>query len=293
MNAIIDHVGTDALSEKVSDEKGSGWTNVEILSLLSCTTLDIIGLAGFNYSFNALKGLPLSSQVPPLDGGESHGHGHGDHGGDGNELAMAFSRLFNSAERPPILNILKMWFPIFRLIRWDSRTRIETKGQQTMRKIGRQLVEEKKKALSQANLNGNEEGRKAKDLLTLLLKANLSDGDAHGDRQLSDEEVMNQIPTFLVAGHETTSTSTTWALFSLSRHPDVQSKLRQELLAVETDNPTMDELNALPYLDYVVRETLRYHSVVPATVRIATKEDFIPVEKPYLDRFGNVKDSIQ
>lgn len=65
-----------------------------------------------------------------------------------------------------------------------------------MRKIGQRLVAEKKAAL----LQGSEEGKKAKDLLTLLIKANLSDGGASGDRQLSDEEVMNQIPTFLVAG---------------------------------------------------------------------------------------------
>jgi cytochrome P450 len=55
----------------------------------------------------------------------------------------------------------------------------------------------------------------------------------------------------------------------------------------------MDELNALPYLDSVVRETLRYHTVVPGTVRIATQEDVIPVEKPYEDRFGNIRNTIQ
>lgn len=70
-----------------------------------------------------------------------------------------------------------------------------------MRRIGKQLVAEKKRAL----LQGNEEGRKAKDLLTLLIKANMTDGGAYGDRQLSDEEVMNQIPTFLVAGKLSTT----------------------------------------------------------------------------------------
>lgn len=55
----------------------------------------------------------------------------------------------------------------------------------------------------------------------------------------------------------------------------------------------MDELSALPYLDRVVRETLRYHSVVPGTVRIATQDDIIPVGTPYMDRHGKVHHSIR
>lgn len=55
----------------------------------------------------------------------------------------------------------------------------------------------------------------------------------------------------------------------------------------------MDELNALPYLDMVVKETLRYHSPVPMTTRVATKEDLIPLNQPYTDRQGEVHDSIR
>jgi cytochrome P450 len=112
-----------------------------------------------------------------------------------------------------------MWFPIFRIFKFDSRTRIEATSAKTMRRIGRQLVAEKKSALMRAKELGagaNEEGRKAKDLLTLLIKANLSDGSG-GDRQLSDEEVMNQIPTFLVAGGLSIRSFVSFCFF-LTRH---------------------------------------------------------------------------
>lgn len=92
----------------------------------------------------------------------------------------------------------------------------------------------------------------------------------------------------LVAGHETTSTSLSWLLYDLA-HPEyqsIQSKLREELLSVETDRPSMEEINALPYLDAVVRETLRMNSVLDTTVRIATKDDVIPLAKPFVDRKG-------
>lgn len=61
------------------------------------------------------------------------------------------------------------------------------------------------------------------------------------------------------------STAATWGLFELATNPEVQTRLRNELLAVDNDNPSMDELNALPYLDCFVRETLRAHAPVPLT----------------------------
>lgn len=102
-----------------------------------------------------------------------------------------------------------------------------------------------------------------------------------------------EVPTFLVAGHETTSTATMWALYALSQLPAVQQKLRDELLSVPTDTPSMDELNALPYLDAVTRETLRVHAAVPNTIRVAMKDDVIPVSEPFFDKNGQVKKEIR
>lgn len=88
------------------------------------------------------------------------------------------------------------------------------------------------------------------------------------------------------------STGTTWALYGLCREPEVQRKLRAELSTLSTDNPTMDELNALPYLDAVVRESLRIYAPVPSTIRVATQDDVLPLEKPFKDRNGVLCDSI-
>lgn len=84
----------------------------------------------------------------------------------------------------------------------------------------------------------------------------------------------------------------TWTLYALTQAPNVQTKLRDELLSVDTDTPSMDGLMALPYLDAVVRETLRVYPPVPATSRLATKDDVLPVEKPYTDRHGVVRHTI-
>lgn len=74
---------------------------------------------------------------------------------------------------------------------------------------------------------------------------------------------------------------------------EAQTKLRAELLAVPTDNPTMEQLNALPYLDCVVRETLRVHAPVASTVRIAMKDDILPLNTPFTDKKGRVQHGIR
>jgi cytochrome P450 len=82
------------------------------------------------------------------------------------------------------------------------------------------------------------------------------------------------------------STATTWALYELTKNKEIQAKLREELAAVSTDSPTMDELNSLPYLDTIVRETLRLHAPVSTNSREATTEDVLPLENPVIDRNG-------
>lgn len=88
------------------------------------------------------------------------------------------------------------------------------------------------------------------------------------------------------AGHETTSSAVTWALWALAADQECQAKLREDLLSVSSDTPTMDELNGLVYLDHVVRETMRIHAPVPATIRIATQDDVIPTDHEWTDRHG-------
>ena len=95
---------------------------------------------------------------------------------------------------------------------------------------------------------------------------------------------------FLNSGH---SISMTWALYALSQNKQAQSKLRREVSDLSTNNPTMDDLNGLPYLDAVVRETMRRYSPLSVVARAADKDDFIRLSKPFTDRKGNVQHEIR
>jgi hypothetical protein len=82
------------------------------------------------------------------------------------------------------------------------------------------------------------------------------------------------------------SVTMSWALYSLSHNKDAQTKLREEISSISTDNPTMDDLNGLPYMDAVVRETLRLYPAIAAILRRAGKDDCIPLSKPFTDTKG-------
>ncbi|CCM00981.1 uncharacterized protein FIBRA_03029 [Fibroporia radiculosa] len=255
-----------------ADINGDGEPHrVEVLSGLSKMTLDVIGLAGFNYHFDALN---------------PHGQK--------NELNEAFTVMFRtlSGFNLGLLRILKGYFPLLRLIP-DKYTRRIDAAQSVMRRIGMELITEKKAELAKAAETGVKgEHLKSRDLLTLLLKANMSE-DVPLNQRLSDDEVLAQVPTFLVAGHETTSNATAWCLFALAHSPEVQQRLREELFSLLSENPSMDELNELPYLDAVIRETMRVHAPVPSTSRIAAQDDVIPLETPVVDVNGQVHNTLK
>ena len=72
-----------------------------------------------------------------------------------------------------------------------------------------------------------------------------------------------------------------------------QTKLREELLSVPSEMPTMEELGALPYLDAVIRETLRIYAPVTTSLRVAVQDDVLPVSQPFTDRKGNLQHEIR
>ncbi|MFJ2666035.1 cytochrome P450 [Nocardia fluminea] len=101
------------------------------------------------------------------------------------------------------------------------------------------------------------------DLLDLLLATRYDDGTT-----LTDAELCEQLRTLLVAGHETTATTLTWALYHLHREPGLLARLRAELPAAG-DDPA--EQARLPLLDAVCQETLRLHPPVPIVLRTVTE----------------------
>jgi len=107
------------------------------------------------------------------------------------------------------------------------------------------------------------------DILTLLLSARDEGGEG-----LTDPELRDELMTLLVAGHETTATALTWAMYWIYKLPTVRQKLLHE---IEGLNGVLDpaSLFRLPYLNAVCSETLRIYPVGLLTFPRRTKA---PVE---------------
>lgn len=97
-------------------------------------------------------------------------------------------------------------------------------------------------------------GRLGTDVLSMLLTVRDEDGEAMPDRQIRDEVV-----NLMVAGHETTALAICWTLFLISKHPDVERRVQEELDALGGSPPTMAEIPNLRYLTMVLRESLRLY----------------------------------
>ncbi|HKR48983.1 MAG TPA: cytochrome P450 [Pseudonocardiaceae bacterium] len=114
------------------------------------------------------------------------------------------------------------------------------------------------------------------DLLSLLLRAR--DPDALGADALDDAEIRDQVLIFLLAGHETTATTLTFALHLLGHHPDVQQRVRVEaerVLGTDDQRPTAERIAALGYTTQVVKEAMRLYPSAYAMGRQIPEGDVI------------------
>ncbi|MSQ84640.1 MAG: cytochrome P450 [Myxococcales bacterium] len=115
-------------------------------------------------------------------------------------------------------------------------------------------------------------GHDPHDLLSLLMSAvDEETGEKMNDAQLRDEAM-----TIFLAGHETTANALGWAMYLLSQHPTVEAKVRAELADVLGDQSVQTaDFARLPYLQMVLKETMRLYPPVWILARRAVKDDVI------------------
>lgn len=100
------------------------------------------------------------------------------------------------------------------------------------------------------------------DLLSVLLAA----VDAESGARMSDRQLLDEMKTLFLAGHETTANALTWTWYLLSQHPDVEAKLVEELDRV-LGGRTPTASDSLPYTEMVVRESMRLYPPAPGFTR--------------------------
>uniref|UniRef100_M8B5H8 Ent-kaurenoic acid oxidase 1 n=1 Tax=Aegilops tauschii TaxID=37682 RepID=M8B5H8_AEGTA len=97
-------------------------------------------------------------------------------------------------------------------------------------------------------------------------------------KKLSDEEVVDNIVSLVVAGYESTASAIMWATYHLAKSPAALAKLREENVALsesKTSSPLMithDDLPKMKYTAKVVEETIRMANIAPMVHRVANKD---------------------
>ena len=113
------------------------------------------------------------------------------------------------------------------------------------------------------------EANPGSDLLGRLIAAR----DAATGMPLSDALLVDNLATFLVAGHETTAKALTWTLYLLARVPEWQDRIRDEAASVAGQQPiTAADIERLTVTTQVVKEAMRLYPPVPVLSRLATAD---------------------
>ncbi|WP_437227702.1 cytochrome P450 [Planctomicrobium sp. SH661] len=100
-------------------------------------------------------------------------------------------------------------------------------------------------------------GKLGFDVLSLLMRAH-EQGEG-----VTDEELIGHIVLLFGAAHLTSAHTLTWTLFLLAQHPEIMEKLHRELTETLDGNPPgAEDLERLPYLDQVLKESMR---IMPAS----------------------------
>ncbi|KAK4252240.1 cytochrome P450 [Corynascus novoguineensis] len=238
------------LQRRELDMTGEPSISFEILEWLNRCTLDIIGVAGFGYEIDSLRDATLP-------------------------IRRAYRLVFNFDLTSRILHGVQAFFPASKHIPAQMNRDMEEARDIIMTEATKIITEKLEEAENAAN---------AKDVLALIAQENMK-LKQKGEPGLSFETMRDQIMTFLAAGHDTTATGVTWTIHLLSIHPEMQTRLRNEIrehmpFLFDPDftydrSMTLTDPDRLPYLDNVCRESLRYIPPIPMTVRESVADDVI------------------
>jgi enediyne biosynthesis protein E7 len=108
-------------------------------------------------------------------------------------------------------------------------------------------------------------------LLDMLMRAR----DPESGKQMPDDQLVDEVLTLIVAGHETTASTLSWCWYLLSQHPDEEEKLSNELgsLVGPVESLQFSDLSKFPYTRQILEETMRLFPAGWIVTRKALHDD--------------------
>ncbi|KAE8552145.1 hypothetical protein EYB25_006039 [Talaromyces marneffei] len=230
------------LEHEISHQGSSKSDVIVMKTWATRTTLDILGLAGMDHDFRFLR-----------------------------DPTNALVQHYEKTQTPPsrvevllgaILSLLTSNYEVLMTKIPTARVRQLNEGSKYIRQLCRQLIQEKREKMNKP------ESQTGVDIISVALRS----------EAFTNENLVDQMMTFLAAGHGTTSHSLQWAVYALCKHQDIQSRLRKEVrdCLPSISDPesiiTAKELDSLPYLHAFCNEVLRFYPSIPATARASIRD---------------------
>ncbi|KAF2760438.1 cytochrome P450 [Pseudovirgaria hyperparasitica] len=180
------------------------------------------------------------------------------------DLSTTYRTISSPSSATRILNVIAIVVPMWILRRLPiKRNEDMIHAIRTIKSTSRNLIRSKNEKLA-AGANTD----------TDILSVAITSGG------FSEDDLVNQLMTFLAAGHETTASAMAWAVYLLCRHPEIQSRLREEVREQlpsisDGSSVTSQQIDNVHYLSAVCNEVLRLYPPVPMTLRQASKDTTI------------------
>lgn len=244
------------IEEHLESKRASGDNTVQVSNWASRATLDIIGVAGMDHDFESLH-----------------------------DPDNSLNQSYREVTSPPslldkILIVVGMLLIHPRYLQKlpTKRNKEIQRGGEVIRNVARQMIRQKKAKMEDPT------AETGVDIVSVALRSGTFD----------EENMVAQLMTFLGAGHETTATSLQWAVYALCKHPEMQTRLREEIrtnlrseLFTDPTSISAEEFDNLPYLNAVCNEVLRFHPSIPVTIRKAIRDtslagQFIPKDTNFV-----------
>ncbi|THH17599.1 hypothetical protein EUX98_g9099 [Antrodiella citrinella] len=229
---------------------------------VSCATLDAIGEAAFDHKFGAIDDQEgefirsYQSLMIKTFGSQK----------DGRIIFQSLARFVPSK----VLVYFYDHLPSFGFLRWNRAV---------AHKFAREMIANKDLALAK--------GTSSHDVMSILVRANNTEDEK---KKLSELEMVSQMRTILLAGHETTSTALSWGLLELAKYPEYQTKLRKEIhdreAIIKGRGFNVNDLDNMPFTQACVKEILRLNPPVYHIHRVAGQDVAIPVARPIITKSG-------
>ncbi|KZT12276.1 cytochrome P450 [Laetiporus sulphureus 93-53] len=261
----------DAIQVRVD----AGAEEVDVLNWMSRAGLEMIGQGGLGYSFDPLTADTNDDYGDALKSFNTHV-----------QAVQVWQRI-----APYLIHLGPAWLRAWLLDRLpDPDVRGLKKLVDTMDRRSREIYQEKQTAFHQGDEVLVQRVGEGKDIMSILMRANMT---ADESDKLPESELIAQMSTFILAGMDTTSNTVSRMLHLLAENPQVQDKVREEVLAADAAKGiSYDDLNRLPLLDAVCRETLRLYP--PATIlsRVPNQDVILPLSEPMVGKDGKTMSEI-